>query len=115
MGNAWVDVQYTRVMGEDKGNIEAEDLNVLTVMLKSKLNFVKEGKVVPYLPAGVGLFRLSGGDASENAFGGEIGFGVAVNINESTHFYVETAWTYGLTEGDPTSLVPVRAGAIIVP
>jgi hypothetical protein len=114
-GGAWIAADVSRVFGEEKPFAQVEDLNVLTVFLKSKLNLAKEGKAVPYIPAGVGLFRLSGGDESENAFGGEIGFGIAVNIDESTDFFVEVGYLYGLTEGEMTSLFPAKIGLIISP
>jgi hypothetical protein len=78
-----------------------------------KMNFMPESKATPYILAGGGLFRMSGGDYSENAFGFHAVFGAAVDINEKMIFNVESEYLIGATEGESTVLINARAGLAI--
>jgi hypothetical protein len=105
---------YTAIgFGRNGGEGTTDALHFLTVFGDIKVNLLHDSKVTPYILAGAGLFRRSGGGYDENAFGFHAALGVSVDINERMAFNIDGDYLIGATEGDSTVLINARAGLAI--
>ena len=105
--------------------ISGADASIITVSwnLKTSLQPITTN-VRPYLCGGIGYFRLSKSDVtvsligesetvegdSESAVSVLFGGGTDFKINENMDFFIEFKYTIGFTEGEKTTMLPLKLG-----
>lgn len=107
--------------------IDGRDATVLTVTAEARFLVPTEGRVLPYLAFGWGLFEIFTSDAvvtptdptvgpitvlgdTDGAFGATIGGGLQIPFRGNTRVTVDMIYTVGFTEKISTQYLPLRVG-----
>jgi hypothetical protein len=94
-------------------DIGSTDVNVLTIFGNARIRLA-EGRVAPYVKAGLGSFRVAASGSSgaeETALGANVGLGFLVRKESGTvGFYGEGEYVLGFTEHKSTGFILVQVG-----
>jgi hypothetical protein len=109
-------------------SFEGGSSKIFSTNVYIKTHFYQMRKpVTPYIIGGLGYFKLTTNPAkvskgvnsitvigdSESAFNFQVGLGFDIPYDDMFSFFIEGKYGVGLTKGDKTTFIPVRAGAIV--
>lgn len=119
----------SKQMADETSMIDGGKSNVITLLADIKYLYPipKNDKIVPYFLGAVGLFHINNKDIdvffqedmfkfegkTETALGAGLGLGFDIRVEEHTYLMAEVRFDLGMTEGEITTIMPIKFGISI--